>query len=132
MGIQLFILALRNLGSTRTGALFGIAPFIGSAFSILFLRETPQALFWAAIPLMVFGAYLMLSENHKHRHVHDALEQAHAHIHTDGHHAHQHSETDDAGDERHSHNHVHEDTSHSHPHAPDLHHRHAHQESKVS
>lgn len=127
LSIQLFILALRNLGAARTGALFGIAPFVGSAFSLLFLRETPQALFLAAIPLMLFGAWLMLSENHNHQHVHSPVEHAHAHIHTDVHHNHLHPESDIAINGRHAHSHIHEVISHSHAHTPDLHHRHDHQ-----
>ncbi len=131
LSIQLFIFALRNLGAARTGGLFGVAPFIGSAFSLLFLRESPQALFLAAIPLMLLGAWLMLSENHDHLHDHTSLEHAHAHTHTDGHHTHLHAESDCVVNGRHAHSHVHEEISHSHGHAPDLHHRHSHPDKEI-
>ncbi len=126
MSLQLFILALRGLGTARAGALFGIAPFVGMTLSLLFLRDEPQALFWAALPVMAAGAWLMLTENHQHRHVHEPLEHAHAHGHPEEHHAHEHLLEEAGENGRHAHVHRHEELAHSHPHAPDLHHRHLH------
>ena len=127
LSIQLFIFALRGLGAARTGALFGIAPFVGTGLSLLFLREKPQMLFWTALPVMLLGAWLMLTEDHQHRHVHESLEHAHAHSHADEHHDHEHS-VDEIPFEngKHAHMHRHDGLAHAHPHAPDLHHRHAH------
>jgi drug/metabolite transporter (DMT)-like permease len=126
VSIQLFILALRGLGSARTGTLFGIAPFVGAALSLIFLGEIPQTLFWAAVPVMIFGAWLMLSEDHAHQHNHEPLEHAHAHLHPDEHHRHKHPDLQKEFSGRHTHYHWHEPVKHVHPHAPDLHHRHEH------
>ncbi len=128
LSIQFFILALRGLGAARTGALFGIAPFAGTALSLLFLREQPQVIFWAALPLMLLGAWLMLTENHQHRHVHEASEHVHVHNHPDEHHEHDHSTEAPPTNTSHVHAHRHAKLRHAHRHAPDLHHRHAHED----
>ncbi len=73
LSIQLFILSLRGLGSARTGALFGTAPFVGAILSLVFLNEIPPTLFWIAFPIMGVGAWLMLTENHAHEHTHSEL-----------------------------------------------------------
>src|SRR5262249_13605195 len=39
VSLVLFVLALRHLGSARTGAYFSTAPFVGAVVSILVLRE---------------------------------------------------------------------------------------------
>ena len=127
LSIQLFILALRGLGAARTGALFGLAPFVGTGLSLLFLGDRPQVLFWAALPVMLLGAWLMLTENHQHYHVHEALEHTHAHSHPDEHHVHEHPLDEyPLVNGKHAHAHRHAETAHDHPHAPDLHHRHGH------
>ena len=126
VSIQLFILALRGLGAARTGALFGVAPFVGTALSLLFLGDQPQVLFWVGLPIMLLGTWLMLSEDHQHQHVHIPLEHTHAHTHADEHHAHEHPEGTSVANGKHAHAHCHAEFTHSHPHAPDLHHRHIH------
>ena len=126
LSIQLFILALRSLGAARTGALFGVAPFVGTILSFLIWWEMPPTLFWMALPAMLLGAWLMLSENHQHTHVHEPFEHAHAHSHLDEHHAHDHLLEELGINARHAHTHRHDELAHSHPHAPDLHHRHLH------
>ena len=126
LSIQLFILALRGLGTARTSTLFGIAPFVGTTLSLLFLNDKPQILFWAALPVMLVGAWLMLTENHQHRHIHEPLEHTHAHDHSDNHHNHQHTPEELGEKGTHSHLHHHERLVHSHAHVPDLHHRHDH------
>ncbi len=124
VSLVLFVLALRHLGSARTGAYFSTAPFIGVAFSLILLRETPGPLFWAAAGLMVIGVWLHLTERHAHRHEHESLAHTHAHVH-DEHHQHEHNFPWD-GREPHAHFHEHEPLVHSHPHYPDIHHRHRH------
>jgi drug/metabolite transporter (DMT)-like permease len=126
LSLQLFILALRGLGTARTGTLFGIAPFVGTTLSLLFLKDKPQILFWAALPIMLMGAWLMLTENHQHLHVHESLEHTHAHSHPDEHHMHEHTPEELEKKGKHSHAHHHDKLVHSHPHVPDLHHRHDH------
>ncbi len=119
-----FVLALRHLGTARTGAYFSTAPFVGAALSLLMFPEQPGVMFWLAGGLMALGVWLHLSENHEHEHVH--LPMAHSHEHThDEHHHHVHGSTDPAG-EPHSHQHEHARLTHRHPHYPDIHHRHPH------
>jgi drug/metabolite transporter (DMT)-like permease len=125
-GISLvaFVLALRHLGSARTGAYFSTAPFVGAGLSLLLLRESPGLAFWLAGALMAVGVWLHLSERHAHEHTHEALEHEHPHTH-DEHHQHEHEFAWD-GEEPHTHPHRHSPLTHSHPHYPDLHHRHRH------
>jgi drug/metabolite transporter (DMT)-like permease len=126
LSIRLFILALRELGSSRTSALFGTAPFAGSLLSLFLFHELPPVLFWVSIPVMLAGAWLMLSEKHLHSHVHEAMEHSHSHSHPDEHHAHSHIEEDAPVNGSHVHWHRHDILEHAHPHTPDLHHRHDH------
>ncbi len=120
-----FVLALRDLGTARTGAYFSTAPFIGVVLSLLLLREVPLPLFWPALLLMILGVWLHLTEHHEHDHLHEAMEHEHLHRH-DEHHQHEHLPTDPPG-EPHSHWHRHNPMVHRHLHVPDLHHRHDHQ-----
>lgn len=124
VSLVLFILALRGLGSARTGAYFSVAPFFGAALALLLLGERPTELFWAAAVLMALGVWLHFTERHEHLHAHVALEHTHEHVH-DAHHRHTHDFAWD-GREPHAHLHRHEPLVHSHPHYPDLHHRHPH------
>lgn len=127
LSIQLFILAMRSLGAARTSALFSIAPFVGTLLAIVLLGEIPQLLFWISVPVMVTGAWLMLSENHGHPHVHEPLEHTHSHFHPDSHQDHIHTTDIPLVNSLHSHTHQHEALVHSHAHTPDLHHRHSHE-----
>lgn len=124
VSLVLFIVALRGLGTARTGAYFSVAPFFGAALALVLLGERPTALFWVAATLMALGVWLHVTERHEHRHAHDALEHTHEHTH-DAHHRHAHDSSWD-GREPHVHWHRHEPLVHSHPHYPDLHHRHRH------
>jgi len=126
LSIYLFILAMRNLGSARTSTLFGIAPFVGAILSISLLNEKPGLYFWISLPIILTGAFLMLSENHSHAHMHHELDHDHRHTHPDEHHHHQHSTESDSNGSSHSHWHKHEDVVHAHGHTPDIHHRHNH------
>ncbi|HSE44812.1 MAG TPA: EamA family transporter [Gemmatimonadales bacterium] len=119
-----FVLALRLLGTARTGAYFSTAPFVGAVAGAVALHEplTWQALLAAV--LMGAGVWLHLTERHDHEHQHDTLEHMHAHVH-DEHHQHVHEPGTPSG-EPHSHLHVHASLRHRHPHFPDLHHRHHH------
>ena len=124
VSLTLFVLALRHLGTARTGAYFSLAPFVGAAVSLAVFREGVTAAFVAAAALMGSGVWLHLTERHEHDHVHEPLEHDHLHIH-DEHHRHEHLSTDPPG-EPHSHSHRHAPLQHSHPHYPDIHHRHEH------
>jgi len=124
VSLALFVRALRDIGTARTGAYFSTAPFIGAGLALLLLHETPGLLFWTAAALMAAGVWLHLTERHAHSHEHEALAHTHRHVHDD-HHRHEHDFPWD-GREPHTHFHKHEALVHSHPHYPDLHHRHRH------
>ena len=124
VSLFLFVLALRGLGTARTGAYFSTAPFIGAAIAILFFGESTTVPFWIAAALMTAGVWLHLTERHAHRHTHETMAHEHAHTH-DEHHQHRH-DFDWDGKEPHTHPHRHAPITHSHPHYPDIHHRHRH------
>lgn len=122
--LVLFVLALRGLGSARTGAYFSTAPFIGAAVSLIVLGESTGWLFWLAAALMAIGVWLHLTERHEHEHTHAPLTHQHRHTH-DEHHQHAHAAEWDPR-QAHDHVHVHASITHKHPHFPDIHHRHDH------
>lgn len=127
VSLVLFVLALRHIGTARTGAYFSLAPFVGAALSLLLLREQVGSRFLAAAALMAFGIWLHLTERHEHRHHHEAVTHEHRHVH-DEHHQHEHEPGVDPR-EPHTHVHTHAPLTHSHPHYPDIHHRHRHSHS---
>jgi drug/metabolite transporter (DMT)-like permease len=122
VSLVMFILALRHLGTARTGAYYSLAPFIGALLAITALGEPVTTPLLIAGALMGLGLWLHLSERHEHEHAHEALEHEHSHRH-DEHHRHRH---DGPVTEPHSHPHRHEPLRHRHPHYPDGHHRHGH------
>ena len=122
--LVLFVLALRTLGTGRTGAYFATAPFIGAAVAVVALGEPVTLRLAVAGLLMAIGVWLHLSEYHEHEHQHEALEHEHSHRH-DEHHQHAHPPGMLVA-EPHTHPHVHAPARHRHAHYPDLHHRHHH------
>ena len=120
----LFVLALRGLGTARTGAYFSTAPFIGAAIAIVFFHEPTSMTFWIAALLMGIGVWIHLTESHAHEHTHEPQLHNHSHIH-DEHHQHAHDFRSD-GKVPHMHPHQHNPVAHSHHHYPDIHHRHKH------
>jgi drug/metabolite transporter (DMT)-like permease len=125
LSIILFIRAMRGLGAARTSALFATSPLAGILLSFIFLRETPSLMLLAALPLMALGTVALLTEEHRHAHLHPALIHEHAHRHDDGHHDHEHEGWVDPS-KRHSHVHEHAEMTHDHEHMPDIDHRHEH------
>lgn len=123
LSLLLFVLALRHIGTARTGSLFATGPFVGALASVLLLHEGLSWLTVAAGVAMGIGVWIMVSEEHAHEHEHEELAHDHAHTH-DEHHPHDHG--GDVGPEPHAHPHVHLPMTHAHPHRPDLHHRHSH------
>jgi Permeases of the drug/metabolite transporter (DMT) superfamily len=124
VSLVLFVRALRDLGTARTGAYFSTAPFAGALLSIFLLGE---ALTWplgVAMALMAAGVWLHLTEHHAHAHSHRPVDHEHEHEH-DEHHHHAHAFAVEPGT-RHSHRHHHDSITHSHEHFPDAHHRHEH------
>jgi drug/metabolite transporter (DMT)-like permease len=124
VSLVLFVLALRYLGTARTGAYFSTAPFIGAALAVIAFGEAVTVQLALAAALMAVGLFLHLAERHEHEHAHAATEHEHRHAH-DEHHRHDHAPDDPAG-EPHTHWHRHAPILHKHPHYPDLHHRHGH------
>ena len=124
VSLVLFVLALRHLGSARTGAYFSTAPFLGALAAIALLGEPFTVQLAAAGAMMAAGVYLHLTERHEHEHVHEPRVHTHAHVH-DAHHQHAQGPTDPPG-EPHTHEHAHVWMRHSHPHVPDMHHTHRH------
>lgn len=89
LSLVLFVLALRQLGTARTGAYFSAAPFIGAAIAIGVFQESTTPLFWLAALLMLLGLWLHLTERHEHPHWHGDLQHSHPHY-PDIHHRHEH------------------------------------------
>jgi drug/metabolite transporter (DMT)-like permease len=123
LSLTLFVLALRRLGTARTGAYFSVAPFVGAVLAVA-LGAPLTGSVWIAALFMAAGVWLHLTETHAHWHRHLPVEHDHSHVH-DEHHQHLHG-GEWRGQEPHSHRHVHVGMEHSHPHFPDAHHRHRH------
>ena len=58
LSIFFYVYAQRMLGAARTGAYYAIAPFIGTALSLVIFRDPPPATYFAALALMAVGATL--------------------------------------------------------------------------
>ncbi|MEO8817506.1 MAG: EamA family transporter [Paralcaligenes sp.] len=124
LSLTLFVVALRTLGTARTGAYFSVAPLFGVVISLIVWPDMPSLLFWAAAILMAIGVWLHVQERHEHEHTHEPLEHSHMHRH-DAHHQHEHPFAWDSK-EPHLHPHRHETLTHTHIHYPDIHHQHSH------
>jgi drug/metabolite transporter (DMT)-like permease len=123
LSLVFFIRGLRGLGAFRTGALFGLSPFIGALASVVILGDRIRPAMAAAGLLMAAAAVSILRERHVHAHHHDPVVHTHAHVHADGHHLHGH---DRGVRGRHVHEHAHPAMDHTHGHWPDSGHRHGH------
>ena len=62
LSIFFYVYAQRNLGAARTSAYYAIAPFIGTLLSLVIFREMPPYTYFAALALMVVGAWLCSSD----------------------------------------------------------------------
>lgn len=62
LSIFFYVYAQRMLGAARTSAYYAVAPFIGTALSLLIFRQLPGRLFVAALLLMMVGAWLCSSD----------------------------------------------------------------------
>jgi drug/metabolite transporter (DMT)-like permease len=125
LSLVLFVLALRALGTARTGAYFSTAPFIGALVGLVVWRDPITTAFLAGSLTMAAGVWLCITERHGHLHVHEAMYHAHRHMH-DEHHKHEHG-PGETSPEPHSHLHEHIRFNHRHVHYPDIHHRHQHE-----
>ena len=71
LSLMLFVVALRQLGTARSGAYFSVAPFLGALVAVVLGEPITGALVCAGV-LMATGVWLHLSEHHEHEHVHPA------------------------------------------------------------
>ena len=120
LSLVLFVVAMRHLGTARTGAYFSVAPFFGALLALLGGEPLTAPLVIAGV-LMALGLWLHLTERHEHRHAHEEMEHRHEHVH-DAHHQHVHAFPVVPGT-KHTHLHRHEPMVHSHAHFPDAHHQ---------
>ncbi len=58
MSIFFYVYAQRILGAARTSAYYAVAPFIGTLLSLVIFREVPPYTYFAALFLMIIGAWL--------------------------------------------------------------------------
>ena len=123
VSLTLFVVALRQLGTARTGAYFSVAPFFGALLGLAGGEPLTPTLI-ASGALMAVGVCLHLTERHGHLHEHPTDGHLHEHVH-DEHHQHAHDEAV-APDASHVHWHEHAPLRHAHAHYPDAHHRHRH------
>ena len=123
-----FLMALRGLGSARSGALLAVSPLFGGLLSLLLFSGQFTTLFFIALPVMATGIILLLTEEHVHVHTHHHLVHEHRHGHDDLHHMHVHptGNAEQGDGAEHCHCHTHHEMTHAHPHRPDIHHRHPH------
>lgn len=62
LSIDFYILAQSRLGAARTSAWYSINPFLGVAFSMIFLGERPGLQFYVALAIMALAAVSMARE----------------------------------------------------------------------
>lgn len=65
VSLTLFVIALRHLGTARTGAYFSVAPFFGALLALLMGESVTMPLLVAGA-LMALGTWLHLTEHHEH------------------------------------------------------------------
>lgn len=58
LSIYFYIKAQRTLGAAKTSAYYAVSPFVGVLLSLIIFRQLPQPSFFAALLLMLTGAYL--------------------------------------------------------------------------
>jgi len=74
LSLVLFVLALRRLGTARTGAYFTTAPFVGAIASLVLFRDPLTPSLALAGICMAVGVWLHATERHHHEHVHEPFE----------------------------------------------------------
>ena len=62
LSIFFYVYAQRSLGAARTSAYYAVAPFIGAILSLVIFRDMPPYTYFAALALMVVGAWLCSSD----------------------------------------------------------------------
>ena len=62
LSINFYINAQKDLGAAKTSAYYSIAPFLGVAFSLLFVGEKPTVQFYVALLIMVISTIIMTKD----------------------------------------------------------------------
>lgn len=108
LSIFTYIRAQKTLGAAKTSAYYAAAPFIGALLSLVILRETLSASYFAALIIMIIGTAFVIADTLGHKHTH---EHTHTFTHTHDGSTHTHTIT-------HSHEHGHfvSDDKHGHRH----------------
>lgn len=65
LSIFFYIYAQRDLGAAKTSAYYAVAPFIGTALSLMVFRELPSLPFVIALLVMIAGTYFASADNKK-------------------------------------------------------------------
>src|SRR5262249_3315976 len=97
VSLALFVVALRHLGTARTGAFSPTAPFSGAATAVTAPQQPLPVELAAAGTLMAAGVWLHVTGRHAHAHPHRRLAPAHPHSH-DEHPRHAHGPQDPPGE----------------------------------
>jgi len=58
-------MAQKHIGAAKTSAFYSVAPFLGVAFSMIFVGETPSLQFYIAFAVMVAATALMVKDTMK-------------------------------------------------------------------
>ena len=58
LSIFFYVYAQRCLGAARTSAYYAVAPFLGTALSLIIFRDMPHYTYFIALGLMAIGAWL--------------------------------------------------------------------------
>lgn len=58
LSIFFYVYAQRYLGAARTSAYYAVAPFLGTALSLIVFRDMPHYTYFIALGLMAIGAWL--------------------------------------------------------------------------
>lgn len=58
LSIYVYVYAQRLLGAARTSAYYAVAPFIAAMLSLIVFQELPTITYFAALVLMMLGAWL--------------------------------------------------------------------------
>lgn len=63
LSIFFYIYAQRVLGAAKTSTYYAVAPFIGTALSLLIFQKMPPAMFWLGLIIMIGGTWLASADN---------------------------------------------------------------------
>lgn len=62
LSINFYIMAQKELGAAKTSAYYSVAPFLGVAFSMLFLGEKSGVRFYIALVIMIVSTVIMVKD----------------------------------------------------------------------